>query len=357
MATQPTIDRAKRRAFLDKVIGDTSGMAATLLATIGDRLGLFKDLAANGPATSAEMAARTGIDERYAREWLGGLASAGYLEYDPASGRFTLPPEYETILVQETSPQFFGGLHQMMTGQLSVLDRLLQAFRQGGGVPQSAYDPSLWEGMERASLGRFESMLVQQWLPAMPDVVALLERGCDVADIGCGAGHALIKLARTYPQSRYVGYDVFEPSVARATANAEAAGVADRVGFQQLDASTGLPTQYDVITTFDVVHDAVDPGGLLRAIRQALRPVGRYVCVEVNCSAKLEENVGPISTLFHAFSVFYCLTTSLANQGAGLGALGLPEPKMQEMCAAAGFSSVRLLPLQNPFNNVYEARP
>ena len=112
-----------------------------------------------------------------------------------------------------------------------------------------------------------------------------------------------------------------------------------------------------MITTFDVVHDAVDPGGLLRAIRQALRPVGRYACVEVNCSAKLEENVGPISTLFHAFSVFYCLTTSLANQGAGLGALGLPEPKMQEMCTAAGFSSVRLLPLQNPFNNVYEATP
>ena len=245
----------------------------------------------------------------------------------------------------------------MLTSSLSVLDQLLQAFRQGGGVHQSDYDPGLWEGMERASLGRFENMLVQLWLPAMPDVVALLDRGCDVADIGCGQGHALIKLARTYPKSRYVGYDVFEPSIARARANAEAAGVADRVSFQQLDASRGLLAQYDVITTFDVVHDAVDPLGLLRFIRQALRPHGRFVCVEVNCSAKLEENVGPIGTLFHAFSVFYCLTTSLANQGAGLGALGLPEPKMQEMCAAAGFSSVRLLPLQNPFNNVYEARP
>ena len=163
-----------------------------------------------------------------------------------------------------------------------------------------------------------------------------------VADVGCGRGRGLIKMGQAFPNSRYVGYDVFEPSVARTTTNAKAAGVADRVRFQQLDASTRLPEQYDVITTFDVIHDAVDPRAMLRSIRQALRPDGVYVCLDINCSERLEENAGPLGAMFHGFSVFYCMTTSLANGGVGLGTVGLHEPKVRELCAEAGFSSVRL---------------
>jgi 2-polyprenyl-3-methyl-5-hydroxy-6-metoxy-1,4-benzoquinol methylase len=357
MTAQPAIDQAKQEAFVGKVLADASGLTSTVLASIGDRLGLFKDLAANGPATSTQLAARAGINERYAREWLSGMATAGYLEYDATSSRFTLPPEHASALAEEGGPFFFGGVHQMLMGMTRPLDQLTEAFRHGGGVPQSAYDDDMWDGMERFTVGWFNNLLVQQWIPAMPDVQAKLEQGAEVVDVGCGRGRALIKLAQAYPNSRYVGYDSFEPTIARATANAEAAGVADRVRFEQLDASGGLPEQYDVITTFDVVHDAVDPRGLLRAIRKALKPDGIYVCLDINCSEKLEENVGPLGAFFYGASVLYCMTTSLAHDGEGLGTLGLHEPKVRELCAEAGFSSVQRVPLENPFNNLYEVKP
>jgi 2-polyprenyl-3-methyl-5-hydroxy-6-metoxy-1,4-benzoquinol methylase len=339
------------------VLGDASGLTNTVLASIGDRLGLFQDLKAHGPATSTELAARTGINERYAREWLHGMASAGYLEYDPASGSFVLPPEHAPALADEGGPFFFGGVDQMLIGMVKPLEQLIEAFRHGGGVPQSAYDDDMWDGMERFTAGWFNNLLVQEWIPAMPEVRAKLEHGTDVADIGCGRGQALIKLAQAFPNSRYVGYDAFEPTIARARANAEVAGVADRVRFKQLDASQGLPEQYDVITTFDVIHDAVDPLGLLRAIRGALKPDGPYVCLDINCSDKLEENIGPLGAFFHGASVLYCMTTSLAHDGEGLGTLGLHEPKMRELCAEAGFSSVHHVPLENPFNILYEIKP
>ena len=179
----------------------------------------------------------------------------------------------------------------------------------------------------------------------------------DVADIGCGHGKALIKLAQAYPRSRYVGYDGFAPSIERATANAQAAGVTERVRFEQRDVSQGLPEQYDVITTFDVVHDAVNPRGLLRAIREGLRPDGHYVCVEFNGSDKLEENAGLIGSLFYGVSVLYCMTTSLAHHGEGLGTLGLPEPKMRELAAESGFGEVKRFPTEVPFKALYEMTP
>src|SRR6266536_3739852 len=245
----------------------------------------------------------------------------------------------------------------MLIAEIGPYNQLIQAFRQGGGVPMEAYGPDLWEGQARFSASFFEHLLVPVWLPAMPEVQAKLERGALVADVGCGHGRALIKLAQTYPQSHYVGYDLFAPSVAKATANAHAAGVADRVLFEHLDVSEGLPEQYDIITTFDVVHDAVNPRKLLRAIREGLRPDGRYVCMEANGSDKLEENAGLLGSLFYGVSVLYCMTTSLANHGEGLGTLGLPETKLRAVCTEAGFSDVRRVPIEVPFNVLYEATP
>jgi 2-polyprenyl-3-methyl-5-hydroxy-6-metoxy-1,4-benzoquinol methylase len=163
-----------------------------------------------------------------------------------------------------------------------------------------------------------------------------------------------MKLARAFPRSRFVGYDVFEPAIRLATERAAAAGLADRIRFEQRDVSKELPEQFDVITTFDVIHDAVDPLGLLRTIRQALRPGGTYVCLDINCSDKLQENAGPLGALFHGFSVLYCMTTSLSRGGAGLGTVGLPESKLKELATEAGFADVRRVPLENPFNNLYE---
>jgi 2-polyprenyl-3-methyl-5-hydroxy-6-metoxy-1,4-benzoquinol methylase len=353
-ATQPAIDQAKVEAFTAKVLCDSSGTLVTILGAIGDRLGLFKDLAAQGPATSSELAARTETSERYTREWLAAMASAGYLHYDPATSRFTLPPEHVPALAQESGPAFFGGVHQLVIGQAGVFNQVVQSFKYGGGVPQSAYDENMWDGLERFTAGWHENLLLPVWIPAMLAVQAKLERGCHLADVGCGRGRALIKLAQAFPSSRFVGYDAFGPTIERATAGAEAAGVADRVRFEHRDVSAGLPEQYDLITTFDVIHDAVNPRGLLRAIRQGLRPEGRFVCLDINCSEKLEENAGPLGAFFYSVSVLYCMTTSLAHDGEGLGTCGLHEPKVRELCAEAGFSSVRRVPLENPFNILYE---
>ncbi len=357
MTTQQIIDQAKADAFVGKVLSDTAALAVTVMSSIGDRLGLFKNLAGQGAATSEELAERTHINERYVREWLGAMASAGYLEYAPATRRFTLPPDHIPVLAQEGGPVFFGGVQEEVVGLSGPINQLMQAFRSGGGVPMEAYDPSTWEGLTRFTNGWFENLLVPVWLPTMPEVQAKLERGALVADVGCGHGKALIKLAQTYPQSRYVGYDSFAPSIEQAKANAQAAGVADRVRFERRDVSEGLPEQYDVITTFDVVHDAVNPRSLLRAIRNALRPGGRYVCLEINSSDKLEENIGLLGAFFYSVSVLYCMTSSLAHDGEGLGTVGIPESKMRELSAEAGFSHVRRVPMENPFNILYEVTP
>jgi SAM-dependent methyltransferase len=354
-ATQ--LDPQKVEDFVGKVLVDTSATMTTLLAVLGDRLGLFKDLHKNGPATSSELASRTGIQERYAREWLGGMATAGYVLYDVEKEIFTLPPEHAPALADEAGPYFFGGLYQMLPAMADVLDELTGVFRDGGGVPFSAYSSNFWDGMERFTNCWFENLLVQEWIPEMPDVALKLEKGAKVADIGCGRGRALIKLASTYPNSAFVGFDIFPPSVERARANAKAAGVEDRIRFEALDVSDGLPEKFDIITTFDVIHDAPDPLGILRAIRSALNDDGAYVCLDINCSDKLEENEGPLGSMFHGFSVMYCMTTSLSLNGAGLGTLGFHEHKVQELSSEAGFGSVRKLPLENPFNNIYEIRP
>lgn len=356
MVNEPAVDQEKAEEFVGKVLGDTSAAMVTLLASIGDRLGLFRDLATRGPATSDELAERVGISERYAREWLGAMASAGYLEYDAEQKRFTLPLEHAPVLAQEGGPFFFGGIHQMIPAMAGVVGQVAESFRNGGGVPFEAYPPEWWDGMERFTKSWFENLLTQVWIPAMPDVQQKLERGARMADVGCGRGRALIKLAEAFPKSSYVGYDIFGPSIERASENAAQAGVADRVSFRQLDVAQGLPEQYDVIATFDVVHDAADPLRLLTAIRESLKPDGAYVCLDVNCSHKLEENFGPLGAMFHGFSVLYCMTTSLGAGGAGLGTLGFHEPKVRELCAKAGFGPVRRVPLENPFNILYEIR-
>ena len=356
MATAMPVDRAKLEAFAQKAIADVGSTLTTLMCSLGDRLGLFKDLATRGPATSAELATRCGLQERYVREWVSQMAAGGYLEYDPENSRFTLPAEHAPVLAHEAGPMFLGGLYHFLPALVVPLERLIQAFRDGGGVSQGAYHESFWDGLERFTAVGFENFLLQQWIPALPDLQRTLEFGGLVADVGCGTGRALIKLAQAYPKSRYVGYDVHEPNVGTATAKAEAAGVKDQVTFRHLDVARGLPEIYDLITTFDVVHDSADPRGLLRAVRRALKPDGTYLVQEINSQDRLEQNIGPLGAVKLGASVLYCMTTSLANGGAGLGTIGLPESRLREFCVEAGFKSVRRI-WENPFRVVYEVRP
>jgi len=351
-----TLDEARVGAFMEKALGDAAGLFAGVLTMVGDRLGLFRALADGGPASPAELAARAGVNERYALEWLRGLRAAGYLELE-ADGRYSLPAEHAQVLAVEDGPFFLGGAYEVTFGYLQPIERLIEAFRDGGGVPQSAYPHETWHGMCRFTRPFYDHLLVQQWVPAIQGLQERLERGVRWADVGCGAGLALIRLAQAFPSSTFVGYDAFDGQLALARQEAAAAGVEDRVRFEVLDAAAGLPERYDVVSTFDVVHDAVDPEALVRAVRDALAPDGIYVLLEMNSADDPEENVGPVAALMYGVSIVYCMTTSLAHGGHGLGTLGLPEARVRELCSDSGFGAVERIPLVDPFNALYAIRP
>jgi SAM-dependent methyltransferase len=338
--------------FIERVLTDSSAFVTITMAALGDRLGLWKDLAANGPATSVRLARRTGLSERHVREWLAAMAAAGYLAYEPSTRQFSLDHEHANVLADEGGPSFLGGIPDLLVSYLRPYERLVETFRTGGGVPQSAFPDATYRGQERFSAGWYEHLLVQQWLPAAL-LDSKLDAGVHVCDVGSGGGRALVKLAQAYPRSKFVGYDVFGPNVNRARERAQRAGVADRVQFVQLDAAQGLPERFDVITTFDVVHDSVDPSALLRAIHGGLARGGTYLCLESKCGAQLEDNIGPVGALMHGVSVLYCMSTSLANGGVGLGMCGVHEPKLRELAATAGFGVVSRVAIDDAFNDLY----
>lgn len=349
-------DETAVEEFIGKVLGDIAGSMATRFAVIGETLGLWKGLAI-GPTTSVELAARTGLDERYVREWLAGVHAAGYVAYDLASAAFTLPEAAVSVFADDGGPASIGGDLQLQLGLGRVQDDVIQAFRTGGGVPLDDMSHDVFHGIARSTSAWFDHLLVQDWLPRLPEVDAELERGCDVADVGTGAGRALITLANRYPNSRFVGFDVSPAQVALAEAAIAEAGVGDRVRVERVDASAGLPGEYDIITTFDVIHDAVDPAGLLRTIRDGLKEGGRYLCLDINASHRVEDNVGPLATVFFGYSLHYCMTTSLAGGGAGLGTCGFNPHVAKRMCREAGFGEFRVIDIEHPMNHLYEATP
>src|SRR5260370_29633519 len=253
------MDEKRAAEFTGRVLADTAAASTIVMAALGDRLGLFKELAASGPATSGELASRTGLSERYVREWLAGMFAAGYLTYHAGQQRYALPAEHAPTLASEPGPAFFGGGHQELMGGIQRYDQVAAAFRDGGGVSPAELHPDVWTGTSRFTAQWHQNMLVQQWLPLVPETTAKIRAGARIADVGCGTGQALIALVRSFPEVTCVGYDVHAPVVEQARRAATAAGVADRVSYQVLDATASLPEAFDVITTFDVVHAAIDP--------------------------------------------------------------------------------------------------
>ena len=355
-ATVPQDHAEQVEAFAGRAIGDIAGTMTALFCALGDKLGLFAALDSGGPATAAELAERSGVDERYGLEWLRGLTAAGYLEYDGASGRFSIPAAHAEVLAREGGAMFFGGGYQELIGMMSQLGRIEQSFREGGGVPQAAYPDDTYVGMARFTRAWYDHHLIGGWLPMMPELQARLEQGVSWADVGCGTGRAVVALAKAYPASTFVGYDAFPAQVERARRDAEEAGVSDRVRFDVADGAEGLPRTFDVISTFDVVHDAVDPAGLVTGIRRSLNDGGSYLMLEINCQDDPADNVGPMATVMYGFSVLYCMTTSLAHGGAGLGTCGCPPGVVNELGEAAGFAATREVPIEDPFNRLYELR-
>src|SRR5579885_3024555 len=338
MAEQSTsLDWDKVKSFAGIMTNELGAALMGALSYIGDRLEIFQALANSGPVTSAELAAKTGLNERYLREWLGAMTAAKYLEYDPASGRYSMPREHAMVLADESSPFYMGGFIQMVVPEVAMAPKLIESFRTGRGIPQSEYPPEVFEAIERSSAPMYRHSLLRKWLPAMPQVIECLNNGGEVLDVGCGSGRAAITIASAFPKARVHGYDAHAGSIERARANAKAAGVDDRV-------------------SFDVVHDSVDPGGLLKSIHDALKPDGTCLMVEVNASARVEDNINPLGRMMYAASTLYCMTVSLAHQGAGLGAL-MGEAKALELAQKAGFSRSRRLPVKDAFSALYELRP
>ena len=235
------MDENRAAQFTGRVLADSAAAATIVLAALGDRTGLFKDLAAHGPATSGELASRAGLSERYVREWLAGMFAAGYLDYDDAQQRYALPAEHAPALATEPGPAFFGGVHQELIGAIQRYDQVAEAFRRGGGVRPADLHPDVWAGTSRFTAQWHQNMLVQQWLPLVPETTAKLRAGARVADVGCGTGQALIALARAFPSITATGYDVHLPSVEQARRAAAEAGLGNRVSYQVLDAAAGLP--------------------------------------------------------------------------------------------------------------------
>ena len=355
--TTNQVEQEQVEAFAGRVVGDIAATMSTIFVALGDKLGLFSALASGGPATPAQLAQRTDTDERYVREWLHGLTANGYLELDRETGSFSLPAAHAAVLADEGGMWFLGGGYQEVAGMLPVLGRIESAFREGGGVPQAAYADDAYDGMARFTRAWFDHRLAGDWLPALPDLQRRLETGLRWADVGSGAGRAVIRLAELFPASAFVGYDAFPAQVERARRAAEEAGLGDRVRFEVADASQGLPEKFDVISTFDVVHDAADPAGLVAGIRRSLADDGSYLMLEINCADDPADNTGPVASVMYGFSVLYCMTTSLAQGGAGLGTCGCPPSVVEDLGRSAGFGSVRELDIGDPFNRLYELRP
>jgi 2-polyprenyl-3-methyl-5-hydroxy-6-metoxy-1,4-benzoquinol methylase len=353
VASQIDFEKAKQAA--QQIVGDVGTCVHGALCFIGDRLGLFKAMKEAGPVTSGELAAKTGLNERYLREWLNAMAAAEYVTYDATSRRYRLTPEYAMALADEDSPFFVGSYFQMVQSMMMVAPKVSDSFRTGKGVAQTDYPPWMFEASERNSFPRYKYKLIKKWIAAMPEVVERLSAGGTAADVGCGGGRAAILIAQAFPKARVFGYDLVAESIERARRNADAAGVGDRVTFEVRNAVALPEAKFDLVTTFDVVHDAVDPVALMSAIRRALAPGGTYLVQEINVSSKPEENHRPLGKMVYSISTLYCMTTSLAHGGAGIGA-AMGEVKARELAEQAGFRHFRRLPIEDDFAVLYELK-
>lgn len=331
-----------------------SGMVA-----LGLELGLFRALKDAGAVTSDELAQRTGLHERWLREWLRGQATARVLEYE-GNGRFSLSPEVAILLSDEDSLLYLGSNFTALRHRLETLERLPESFRTGLGYAWDERGPEHAAGTELLFRNWYRLALVPQALPRLDGVLERLRAGAKVADVGCGAGLALIEIAKAFPASEFHGYDISQHALARAGRNAEAAGVAN-VRWHRANMEP-LPTDasFDLIATFDCLHDMTHPERTAAAIRAAIKPDGVWFIADINGAPTFEENLADNrnAPIMFAMSVLSCMASALSEPGgAGLGTLGLPEPAMRDLVTSAGFTRFRRVDLPHPVNAFYEARP
>jgi 2-polyprenyl-3-methyl-5-hydroxy-6-metoxy-1,4-benzoquinol methylase len=348
------VDEAKMNQSLERTLADIGAAMSASLVVIGDKLGLYKTLAATGPMSPSELARATATNERYVREWLNNQAAGGYVSYNAAEHTFYLTPEQAALMADETSPYFMPGAFEIIAATSRDEPRIEQRFRTGGGLAWGEHDPVLYSGTERFFGPNYAAHLVQSWIPSLDGVESKLESGIEVADVGCGHGVSTVLMAKAYPNSHFTGYDYHEPSIRVAKTRAKMAGVDSRVRFQ-VGKAEELRGAFDFVTSFDCLHDMADPLGAARNTRQALRPDGTWMIVEPNASDDVSGNLNPVGRVFYAASTMLCVPCSLAGHGPALGAQA-GEARIREVVTKGGFTHFRRAS-ETPFNMVLEAKP
>jgi SAM-dependent methyltransferase len=356
VAAPALLDEQKLMQFVFRAVDEVGATLNAALVVMGDKLGLYRALAGAGPLTPAELAARTGTAERYVREWLNAQAAGGYVAYDPDTARYTLPPEQAVALTDEENPAYLPGFFQIALGSVLDSPRITQAVRSGDGFGWHEHVHDVHEGCERFFRPGYNANLIGAWLPALDGVVAKLERGARVADVGCGHGASTILMAQAFPRSSFVGSDYHDGSIATARTRAEHAGVADRVRFETAPAAAHPGRDYDLVTMFDCLHDMGDPVGAARHVRELLAPDATSMIVEPAAGDRVEDNLNPVGRAYYGFSTLLCTPASLAQEvGLALGAQA-GEARIRAVVESAGFTRFRRV-AETPFNHVYEARP
>ncbi len=349
------LDEGKLMEFVFAAVGDLGASMAAGNVVVGDKLGLYRGLA-QGPAGASELAERTDTDPRYVEEWLRGQAAGGYVTYDASTATYSLTEEQAFALTDPDGPIFLPGAFELAVGALRAQPRVVDAFRTGEGIGWHEHDDLVFTGCERFFKPGYLANLVPQWLPALDGVVAKLENGARVADLGCGHGASTMLLAQAYPKSSFHGSDYHQGSVDQARKRAAEEGVTDRVTFEVASAQTFEGHGYDLAATFDCLHDMGDPLGAARHIRGSLAPDGTWLIVEPAASDKLEDNFNPVGRVYYNFSTFLCVPNAMSQTGGyALGAQA-GEAAIRQVVTDAGFTQFRKV-AETPFNNVFEARP
>jgi SAM-dependent methyltransferase len=348
------VNEERLNAFLGKAIGDLGAAVSAVLMLIGDELGLYRALA-QSPATPKELAERTQTHERYVREWLANQAAGGYLEYDRASGRFSLSDEQALCLADPNGPVDLPGAYSIVQDMFHVRPQAVENFRTGKGMEWGEHHPCLFHGTERFFRAGYRANLLTSWLPALEGVTQKLSAGGKAADIGCGHGASTILMAKAYPHSQFVGIDYHPASIETAKSRAAEAGVRN-ARFEVADATTYTDREFDFIAFFDCLHDMADPAGAARHAREALKSDGNCMIVEPFAGDRVEDNLNPVGRVYYGASSLVCVPVSLAKRGPALGAQAGEGRLRKIVVEEGGFRHFRRA-TETPFNIVLEARP
>jgi len=349
------IDHEKLHAFVMKMLGDLGGAVSVPTVRLGMRLGLF-DALDQGPASAAELAERAGgLHERYVREWALAQAANGYVDYDPATDRFSLNPEQQMVFANTESPVYLAGAFELAAAMIEAEPKVEDCFRKGTGVRWGDHAGCLFCATGAFFRPGYVNNIVQAWIPALDGVEGRLKAGARVADVGCGVGFSTLLMAQAYPESTFVGFDFHEPSIEEARRHAAAHGLEDRVRFEAVAAKDIDEKEFDLITMFDCLHDMGDPRGCAAHMRNMLAPEGSWMIVEPIAGDAPEDNMNPVGRMYYNASTMICVPTSLDQEvGEGLGAQA-GEARLRAVILSGGFDSVTRA-TEGPFNMVLQAR-